>query len=110
MQTLELREYFTMVMQRAASASIFENAFPATTDEHLKQLALLFAHCDADSDGVLSASELRRLLEIVSEQSGVRMHAPENVENVMRVADMDGNGYLDLNEVLLMCRDAKLGA
>ena len=106
-QKLELREYFTMMMQRITSTSMSENAFPATSDEHLKQFALIFAHCDEDSDGVLSPSELELLLKLVSKHSGVCVHAPENIELVMREADVDGNGHLDLNEVLLMYRDAK---
>ena len=68
--------------------------------------ALLFAHFDADSDGLLSRDEFVALLGLVSAKAGTN-YEHEHLIGMFADADIDRNGVLDLNELLVLLRGPK---
>ena len=61
------------------------------------------ADYDGDGDGVLSHAEFAALAELVGGQTG-QTFSPEHIDKCFRQADVDGSGYIDLNELLLYRR------
>ena len=57
----------------------------------------LFAHCDADRDGVISFEEFAEVMEYLAERIGKPLEVGR-VERLFALADKDGNGVIDLNE------------
>ena len=57
----------------------------------------LFAHCDADRDGVISFEEFAEVMEDLAERIGKPLEVGR-VERLFALADKDGNGVIDLNE------------
>lgn len=104
--TAELRSYFCTVALAAESAHGGEDGFSGTSDEELEQAALLFAHFDADSDGLLSRDEFIALLGLVSAKAGTN-YEHEHLVGMFADADIDRNGVLDLNELLVLLRGPK---
>ena len=103
-ETLELRGYFETVAYKIESiASIEDDGVSGTPAEVIEQTALLFCQHDADGDGLLSPEEFGRLIELISSQTG-ESYLPEHVERVFRQCDIDANGFIDFNELLLLPR------
>ena len=99
----ELRGYFEVVVENMASpflGSGEDDALTTTSDEDLEQTCLLFCHFDADGDGLLCHEEFAALVDLTAAQTG-QSFAAEYVDRVFRQCDVDGNGYVDLNELLL---------
>eukprot|EP00966_Prymnesium_polylepis_P321596 7377902-Prymnesium_polylepis.2 len=103
-RTAELRGYFEMVCRnmRSLGAMGGEEALSATTDEDLEQLALLFAHYDLDSDGLLSRDEFSALLALIAEKDGGAAYSGDHLDKLFLDFDVDGNQVIDFNELLLL--------
>ena len=112
-RTSELRDYFALVCSQMHSLSISgaEEALSATMEEDLEQLALLFAHYDLDSDGVLSREEFAALMQLIAEKdSGGALYGDEHVDRLFRDFDVDANHVIDFNELLLLHNGRRMDA
>jgi len=105
-QTTELRDYFIRAVKCCTSTHSAEDGFSDLSMGDLEQIALLFMHFDADSDGLLSLTEFTALLQLASARSGLVIHEKHNAEKAFRDADLDQNDVVDLNEMILFCRNA----
>jgi Ca2+-binding EF-hand superfamily protein len=69
----------------------------------LQRWQLLFNKYDADGDGRISLAELKRLIRSESYTRDIPGHT---VKQILKLADEDGDGYLDYQEFLKMvCND-----
>ena len=112
-RTSELRDYFALVCSQMHSLSISgaEEALSATIEEDLEQLALLFAHYDLDSDGVLSREEFAALMHLVAEKdSGGTPYSGEHIDRLFGDFDVDANQVIDFNELLLLHNGRRMDA
>lgn len=105
-ERIELRNYFSTVALAAESAHSGDDGFSSTTDDELEQAALLFAHFDMDSDGLLSREEFFGLLGLVAAKAG-HTYSEEHLTAMFAEADINRDGVLDLNELLLLLRAPK---
>ena len=83
-----------------------QDGFSSTTDDELEQAALLFAHFDMDSDGLLSRAEFFGLLGLVAAKAG-HTYSEEHLTAMFAEADINRDGALDLNELLILLRAPK---
>ena len=99
----ELRDYFSLVVGQMSSLSSggVEDGVALTTEEDLEQMALLFAQHDIDQDGVLSRTEYAELLQLIASRCGPP-YSDDHIERLFLQFDLDANGVIDLNELLLM--------
>ena len=105
-QTPELRGYFELVADQMASPFLGngeDDAVSTTSDDELEQVCLLFCHFDADGDGLLNREEFAALTELVGAQTAQTFSA-EYIDRTFLSCDIDGNGFIDLNELLLYTR------
>ena len=111
-RTVELRDYFMLVCRqmKSLSATGGEEALSATTEEDLEQLALLFAHYDMDSDGVLSRDEFTALLQLIAQKDAGAPYSREHIEKLFRDFDVDSNELIDFNELLLLHNGRRIDA
>ena len=98
-----LTAYFDVALSRVESNWAGDDGFHGTNDATLEQTALLLMHFDADGDGALSPAEFAALIGMVSAKTGQTFVA-DDVDKMFRDADIDRNGYVDLNELLLLGR------
>ena len=63
-----------------------------TIDIERERMKAAFSSLDIDGDGFLSRQEL--MDELVTKASGITI---EDVEDILRDADMDGNEHIDFN-------------
>lgn len=77
-----------------------DDGISTSSDEDIEQTALLFCHYDQDGDGLLNASEFAAVAELVAGKTG-QSFSSEHIERCFRKADIDANGVIDLNELLL---------
>jgi Ca2+-binding EF-hand superfamily protein len=63
-----------------------------TIDIERERMKAAFSLLDIDGDGFLSRQEL--MDELVTKASGITI---EDVEDILRDADMDGNEHIDFN-------------
>jgi len=81
----------------------------ALTDDELNNLKKTFAAMDENGDGVITLQEMKNALE---KWGGGDMKNPDNESllNLMKTADVDGDGALSYNELLMTCVQRKVNA
>lgn len=100
--TALLRGYFDKMIEAIETAySAGDDGVSAAPLDELEQTALLFAHYDADGDGLLSRDEFADLIELVSSQTG-QPYSSEHVDKVFRMTKRNGSDSIDFNELLLL--------
>ncbi len=73
---------------------------PAT---ELDALETLFHGADANADGVVDWAEFKKVMDLLAERTGKRYNALQ-LRALFRIADLDGSGSIDFNELLLAQR------
>ena len=104
--TAELRTYFETVI--SATTSPFgggpeDDGVSGASDEDIEQTCLILCHHDADGDGKLSPTEFAAVIDLTANQGGIQ-YAVDHVERTFQQADIDGSGFIDLNELILLRR------
>ncbi|XP_065921016.1 calmodulin-like [Dysidea avara] len=81
--TIDFPEFLTMMVRR--------------TDSDLEEVREMFSIFDKDGNGFISAAELRHVLKNHGE-----MVTDEEVDEMMREADVDGDGQVNYDEFVAM--------
>lgn len=105
----ELRGYFEVVIAQIASpfaGAGEDDAISSSSDEDIEQTALVFCHYDLDGDGLLSLSEFMALAQLAEGETG-QTFSDEHVERCFQKADVDANGVIDFNELMLYSRRSR---
>ena len=85
------------------------------TEADLQKLKKLFTEIDADGNGHITVAELQQAVEKSSAVAadlgvGEAKLTPEELQRILQAADMDGDGTLSYNELVLTTVQRKLAA
>jgi calcium-dependent protein kinase len=96
--------------------SVLNMMSSSLSDEEIAQLKSTFREIDANGDGKISVSELRDAVAKASKGEGSGAgslgvgSSAEELERLMRVADIDEDGAISYDELLLTCVQRKINA
>jgi len=82
----------------------------ALTDDEVENLKLAFSAMDEDGDGVITVPELQKAMSkhISVESHSKNLH--QEIKNIMAKADVDGNGSLSYEELMMSYVHQKMSA
>ena len=108
-RSVEDEEYHRLLIQKGGAVGASAVARSSTAqigDEEVDQLEALFKECDINGDGVVDFEEFRRVMDLLSGQTGKKYNYLQ-LKAMFRLADLDNSGSIDFNEFLHAQRRVK---
>jgi calcium-dependent protein kinase len=87
-------------------AAVLNMMSSSLTEEEMETLRRTFKQIDENNDGTITKNELKHALE----RSGTNEIKSEELEAILKMADVDGDGSISFEELLLTCVQKKLAA
>ena len=80
------------------------------SEGEVEELKRTFKMIDENGDGTITQAELKKALQATNSTQSATQQTMHDIENLIKLADFDGDGKLSYNELLLTCIQKRLAA